>query len=71
MERRPLALVEAEESGENISVILQNAETIRLTQPSGKPISLVELKEGTEVLVYRESSGRHFGVKIDETILER
>jgi 3-dehydroquinate synthase II len=71
IERRPLALVEAEESGRNLSVILQNAETIRLTQPSGKPISLVELKEGTEVLVYRENSGRHFGVKIDETISER
>jgi 3-dehydroquinate synthase II len=71
IERRPLALVEAEESGQNISVILQNAETIRLTQPDGKPVSLVDLKEGSEILVYREKSGRHFGVKIDETIMER
>ena len=71
IERRPLALVEAEESGQNISVILQNAETIRLTQPCGKAISLVDLKEGSEVLVYREALGRHFGVQIDETIVER
>lgn len=71
LERRPLALVEAEEGGQTFSVILQNAETIRLTQPGGNPISLVDLKEGTEVLVYRESAGRHFGAKIDETILER
>jgi len=71
VERRPLALVEAEACGQNISVILQNAETIRLTQPDGKAVSLVDLKEGSEVLVYRESSGRHFGVRIDETILER
>lgn len=71
VERRPLALVEAEESGLKISIILQNAETIRLTQPEGKPISLVDLKEGSEVLVYREESARHFGVGINETISER
>lgn len=71
VERRPLALVEAEAGGRNISVILQNAETIRLTQPDGKAVSLVDLREGGEVLVYREGSGRHFGVRIDETILEK
>jgi 3-dehydroquinate synthase II len=71
VERRPLALVEAEENGKDISVILQNAETIRLTQPDGKAISLVDLKEGNEILVYREEAGRHFGVRVDETIVER
>ena len=71
VEKRPLALVEAEERGQSLSVILQNAETIRLTQLDGKGISLVDLKEGSEVLVYREGSARHFGVKIDETIIER
>jgi 3-dehydroquinate synthase II len=71
VERRPLALVEAEENGKNISIILQNAETIRLTQPDGKAVSLVDLKEGNEILVYREEAGRHFGVRVDETIVER
>lgn len=71
LERRPLALVEAEESGKIFSVILQNAETIRLTQPDGNPISLVDLKIGSEVLVYREELGRHFGVGVDEKIVER
>jgi 3-dehydroquinate synthase II len=71
IERRPLVLVEAEESGQTLSVILQNAETIRLTQPDGKPVSLVDLQKGSEVLVYREKSGRHVGVKIDESIIER
>jgi len=71
IERRPLALLEAEEGGESISVILQNAETIRLTQPDGKAVSLVDLKKGAEILVYREKKGRHFGVEIDETIIER
>jgi 3-dehydroquinate synthase II len=71
IEKRPLAIVEAEESGETVSVILQNAETICLTDPSGKAVSLVDLKEGSEVLVYREKTGRHFGVSVEETILER
>jgi 3-dehydroquinate synthase II len=71
VERRPLAMVEAEEGGQEISVILQNAETIRLTEPSGKAVSLVDLKEGSEVLVYREKAGRHFGIKVDEMIVER
>jgi 3-dehydroquinate synthase II len=71
VERRPLVLVEAEEGGQPISVILQNAETIRLVQPDGKAISLVDLEEGSEVLVYMEKGGRHFGVQIDETIVER
>jgi 3-dehydroquinate synthase II len=69
--KRPLVLVEAEEKSQSTSIILQNAETIRLTQPDGKAIPLVDLKEGNEILVYRETAGRHFGAKIDETIVER
>ncbi|MBM4305964.1 MAG: 3-dehydroquinate synthase II [Deltaproteobacteria bacterium] len=71
VERRPLVLLEAEEDGQGISVILQNAETIRLTQSNGKAVSLVDLKEGNEILVYREGAGRHSGIRIDETIIER
>ena len=71
VEKRPLVLVEAEEKGETISVILQNAETLRLIHPDGKAISLVDLKEGNEVLVYREGWARHFGVQIEETIIEK
>ena len=71
IERRPLALVEAEEGDQIISTILQNAETICLTDPSGKAVSLVDLKEGSKVLVYREKTGRHFGVPVEETILEK
>jgi 3-dehydroquinate synthase II len=71
VERRPLALLQVEGDGKTHSAILQNAETIRLTQAGGKSISLVDLKEGSEILVYQENSGRHFGVRIDETISER
>ncbi|OEU51632.1 MAG: hypothetical protein BA868_05835 [Desulfobacterales bacterium C00003106] len=71
IEKRPLMLVEAEVDGDVISTILQNAETIRLTKPDGSPISIVSLKKGDEVLVAVEKAGRHFGMKIDETIVEK
>ncbi|RUM88569.1 MAG: 3-dehydroquinate synthase II, partial [Thermovibrio sp.] len=72
VERRPMLLVEAEtENGKKVSAILQNAETIRLTSPKGEPISVVDLKEGDEVLVYTEEPGRHFGMKVKETIVEK
>ena len=71
IERRPMMLVEAEHDGRKISLILQNAETIRLTSPDGSPVSVTRLNIGDEVLAYIEGAGRHFGIKIDETISER
>jgi 3-dehydroquinate synthase II len=71
IERRPMMLVEAEHDGHIISLILQNAETIRLTAPDGSPVSVTHLKSGDEVLAHVEKLGRHFGVKIDETIVEK
>jgi 3-dehydroquinate synthase II len=71
IERRPMMLVDAEYDEQKISLVLQNAETIRLTKPDGSPISVTQLKLGDEVLVYTEGAGRHFGVKIEETIVEK
>ncbi|MFQ6096795.1 MAG: 3-dehydroquinate synthase II [Armatimonadota bacterium] len=71
VERRPLALVAAECAGETLSVVLQNAETIRLTSPDGEPVSIVALQPGTEVLVAIEKAGRHFGLAVQETVQER
>lgn len=71
IEKRPLLLIEAEHEGKIISTILQNAETIRLTTPEGSAVSVVELKTGDKVLVSIEKAGRHFGMKIDETIAEK
>ncbi len=71
VERRPLMLVAAEASGQEIATILQNAETIRLTRPNGEAVSIVTLKPGDEVLVALEATGRHFGHKIQESILEK
>ena len=71
VERRPMLLVEGKADNKKISAVLQNAETIRLTRPDGTPISVAELKEGDEVLGYIEPEGRHFGMKVEETIIEK
>ena len=71
VERRPLMLLQAAAGGREITAILQNAETIRLTRPDGEAVSIVTLKPGDEILVALEETGRHFGHKIQETILEK
>jgi len=71
IEKRPMLLVEAEAGGKIVSLILQNAETIRLVRPDGAPVSVVELEKGSEILAYLEEAGRHFGVKVEETITEK
>ena len=70
-ERRPMLLVEAEAEGQAISLVLQNAETIRLTRPDGAALSVAVAKPGDEVLVHLTSGGRHFGMKVDETLTEK
>ena len=71
IEKRPLMLVTATVGDQEITTILQNAETIRLTDPDGNPVSVVSLKPGDKVLVAMEAAGRHFGMQIEETIMER
>jgi len=71
VEKRPMMLVEATYKGKALSLVMQNAETIRLTKAGGEPVSITHLKPGDRVLSYLEEAGRHFGVKIDETIVEK
>jgi len=71
IEKRPMMLIEAEAEGMPISLIMQNAETIRLVNPEGKAISITSLKPGDKVLGHIEKAGRHFGMKVDETLIER
>jgi len=71
IERRPILLVETEHEGEIYKTLLQNAETVNLVDKDGKPISVTKLKPGDEVLMNIERGGRHFGVKVEETLVER
>ena len=72
IEKRPLIFIEGgTEKGLKASLILQNAETVRLTGINGESISVVDLKKGDEVLGYVSGGARHFGIKIEETIQEK
>ena len=71
IEKRPMILIEAEAEREPISLVMQNAETIRLVSPEGEAISITSLKPGDKVLGHIEKAGRHFGMQVEETLIER
>jgi 3-dehydroquinate synthase II len=71
IEKRPMMLIEAEAEGAPISLVMQNAETIRLVEPQGEAVSITTLKPGDKVLGHVEKAGRHFGMKVEETLIER
>ncbi|MDK2916008.1 MAG: 3-dehydroquinate synthase [Euryarchaeota archaeon] len=71
IERRPLLLVEAKAGDATVSLVLQNAETIRLVRPDGTAVSVAALAVGDTVLGSVAEGGRHFGVAVKETILEK
>lgn len=73
IERRPLLYLEAHspDSGAKVTAILQNAETIRLIGSGGKPVSVVNVKPGDTVLGHLCAAGRHFGMAVAETIIEK
>ncbi|MGD1004092.1 MAG: 3-dehydroquinate synthase II [Methanoregulaceae archaeon] len=71
IERRPLLLVEAESNDVKVSLVLQNAETIRLVKEEGDAISVTRLAIGDRVLGCSLEGGRHFGIAVKETITEK
>ncbi|MBS3815777.1 MAG: 3-dehydroquinate synthase II [Hadesarchaea archaeon] len=71
IERRPMLLIEAEVNGQKIKTLAQNAETINMVNEEGEPVPVTELSPGDKVLARVQEGGRHFGVKVDETLVER
>lgn len=71
IEKRPMMLIEAQAKGVQIGLVMQNAETIRLVRPNGEAVSVTALKLGDKVLGHIEKAGRHFGMQVDETLIER
>ena len=71
IEKRPLMLVEARVENTIIKTLLQNAETIKLVKPDGTPIPVTQLKEDDKILIQYEETARHFGIEIEETIIEK
>ncbi len=71
IEKRPMMLIEAEADSSPIGLVLQNAETIRLVDEKGNAVSVTSLKVGDKVLGHIEKGGRHFGMKVEETLIEK
>jgi 3-dehydroquinate synthase II len=75
IETRPMIrfeLISTQEDAEvTISIICQNAETIRLIDKEGNAKSVVDIKEGDQILVHIGPGATHFGTAIDEKIIEK
>lgn len=71
VEKRPMLRIEIKGKFKSFSVVLQNAETIRIVTHDGKSKSVVSLQKGDKVVIFEEEGGRHFGHKIKETIEEK
>jgi 3-dehydroquinate synthase II len=72
IEKRPLLLIIGKKDNQKAGILVQNAETIRLVKKNGDLISVTHIKPGDEVLVYIHSpTGRHFGIEVDEHIVEK
>ncbi|MBR2255095.1 MAG: 3-dehydroquinate synthase II [Candidatus Methanomethylophilaceae archaeon] len=69
VEKRPMIMIEATDGRKSYSTILQNAETVKVVTEDGA-VSATKLSPGDRVLARLEEGGRHFGMKIDETISE-
>ena len=70
VEKRPLLMVTATDGKKEYTVMLQNAETIKMVGSKGS-VSVTKLKSGDKVLAKIETGGRHFGITIEETISEK
>lgn len=74
IESRPLRLFRAAINDDEVgTIIVQNAETIRFLNESGKILPVTHAKAGDKILVYSiPSVGRHFGMEVsNEYILEK
>lgn len=71
IEKRPLILIETEYEGIKIKSLLQNAETIRLVNNKDEAVSISDLKVGDKLKVFIDQRARHFGMSIEETIIEK
>lgn len=71
MEMRPLLLIRGEASGHPLNVVVQDDWHIRLMGVEGQPINSALIQPGDQLLAYLCQPGRHMGIKIDETIIEK
>ncbi|TGE32238.1 3-dehydroquinate synthase [Desulfosporosinus sp. Sb-LF] len=70
-EVRPLLLIRGEADGKQINVIVQDDWHIRIMGADGQPKNASMIKPGDQLLAYVSDPGRHVGIKVNETILEK
>ncbi|MFQ5896820.1 MAG: 3-dehydroquinate synthase II [Candidatus Methylomirabilia bacterium] len=71
IEVRPLVKIHGIANGTPLSLFVQHDWHVRIFGADGKPRSVTSLKPGEKVLGHLCEPGRHVGIKISETILER
>ncbi|MED5159413.1 MAG: 3-dehydroquinate synthase II, partial [Candidatus Thermoplasmatota archaeon] len=71
IERRPFLVVRFESSSTEGQIMAQQAETVRFVSPSGKTLSVTDLRAGDEILVRADSSMRHIGQAVPGEVRER
>jgi len=71
IEKRPMFRIEVEtEDGDRVETLLQNAETIKVATRDGRR-AVTDLEPGDELRLYSEGTARHFGQRVEESIIEK
>lgn len=71
IEKRPLLLIKGTIEDIEINTILQDDWHVRVMGIDGKPKNITTLKAGDKILGVAMKSGRHVGLRVYETILEK
>ncbi len=72
IEQRPLRLIEVEfQNKECINILMQDDWHVRVFSDRALPLNVSTLKPGDKVLGFVTEPGRHVGIKINESIIER
>lgn len=71
IEVRPLLLIKGVAAETELNVIVQDDWHIRLMGADGKPRNASLIRPGDELLAHVCESGRHVGIKVKETIIEK
>lgn len=71
MEVRPLLLIKGAAAGKEINVIVQDDWHIRVMGADGSPMNTSLIRPGDTLLAYVCEPGRHVGIKVNETIIEK
>jgi len=71
MEVRPMLLIKGIAAEKEINVIVQDDWHIRVMGIDGKPMNSSLIRPGDKLLAYVCEPGRHVGIKVNETIIEK